>query len=182
MEDTKRYNTLFLDRDGVINVHLPGDYVKTVDEFVFVEGALEAIKRCSFLFEYIIVVTNQRGVGKGIMTDQALCQIHEFMLCEIHKYGGRIDRIYVSTALNDEAPDRKPNPGMGLRAKHDFPNIDFSESWMAGDSLSDMQFANRLGIKAVLIGNKAIPEINTPPLIYARYPDLFTFAAELNTN
>jgi HAD superfamily hydrolase (TIGR01662 family) len=68
--------TLFLDRDGVINLHFPKDYVKTWNEFFFLEGAIDAIKQLTKQFGKIVVVTNQQGVGKGKMTEETLQNIH----------------------------------------------------------------------------------------------------------
>jgi D-glycero-D-manno-heptose 1,7-bisphosphate phosphatase/D-glycero-alpha-D-manno-heptose 1-phosphate guanylyltransferase len=184
MENIKPFSALFLDRDGVINVQRPDDYVKSVSEFIFIDGVLEAFSKCSSLFEYIIIVSNQRGVGKGVMSIEDLNAIHRYMTARIAENGGRIDRIYVSTATDNHCSDRKPNTGMATRAKRDFPDIDFANSFMVGDSISDMQFANRAGIPAVLIGNKYLPvgTKNISPLrnICAKYKDLLTFAKTLN--
>lgn len=180
MGNTKRFNTLFLDRDGVINCHRPDDYVKTVREFIFNDGALEALRLLSSCFDRILVITNQRGVGKGLMTVEELENIHTFMLREVSEHGGRIDQIYTCTDIEPDSFNRKPQPGMAWQAKQDFPEIDFSRSLMAGDSLSDMGFANNAGIKAVLIGDKYSPAEITSCEIYARYPNLLTFAREIN--
>lgn len=148
--DITGYETLFLDRDGVINKLRPNDYVKTWEEFEFVPGILDALKFWSKHFKYIFIVTNQRGVGKGLMSEKDLNDIHNKMLTEINKNGGRINKIYFCTATNEEHPDRKPNIGMGIKALQDFPDIDLSKSLMIGDSQSDMHFARKLGIKGVL--------------------------------
>ncbi|MDB5283955.1 MAG: family hydrolase, partial [Bacteroidota bacterium] len=79
--------TLFLDRDGVINLHYPNDYVKTWDEFYFLEGVLDAFKDLSSIFRRVILVTNQQGVGKELMSHEDLGFIHGEMLKEIRKYG-----------------------------------------------------------------------------------------------
>jgi histidinol-phosphate phosphatase family protein len=176
MANKMLYNTLFLDRDGVINVHRPDDYVKSVDEFVFIDGVQEALRIFSCLFKHIVVVTNQRGVEKGLISRQDMDAIHHYMLETVSANGGRIDRVYVSTALDDSHPDRKPNPGMAFQARQDFPDMDFANSWMAGDSDSDMLFARNVGIPAVLIGNKYIPPKDDDLLIQAHYPDLIGFA------
>ena len=86
--------TLFLDRDGVINEKRENDYVKNWDEFRFLEGALEALSLLSSMFTRIIVVTNQRGVGKGMMTVNDLNNIHKIMMDLVLKNSGRIDKIY----------------------------------------------------------------------------------------
>ncbi len=149
--DYTQYDTLFLDRDGVINVLRPGDYVKSWDEFVFREGILEQLSRWDSCFKRIVIVTNQRGVGRGRMSLEALEMIHDNMLKVIHQHGGRIDRIYVCTAVDDADECRKPNIGMALAAKRDFPDIDFSRSLMIGDSASDELFAERAGISFLYI-------------------------------
>ena len=97
----RTYDTLFLDRDGIINRLRPGDYVKSWDEFEFLPGALNALTKCNAMFRRILVVTNQRGVGKGLMTRQALDEIHRRMLQTIAAHGGRIDKIYCCTGLSE---------------------------------------------------------------------------------
>lgn len=147
--DLTGYTTLFLDRDGVINRHLHGNYVKTWEEFEFLPGILDALARWSKQCKHIIVVTNQRGVGKGIMTKETLLNIHNKMVTEIKKNGGRIDKIYYCTALTDDDPYRKPNLGMAFEAKKDFPDIDFKKSIMIGDSESDMVFGRKAGMSVI---------------------------------
>ncbi len=148
--------TLFLDRDGVINLHYPNDYVKKWDEFYFLEGVLDALKNLSEVIRRIIVVTNQQGVGKGLMTQEDLEFIHSEMLREVRKYGGRIHAIYAATDLieNDVKQLRKPNTGMAKQAKKDFVEIDFSKSIMVGDSVSDMQFGRNAGMLTVFVGDR----------------------------
>lgn len=169
----KKKQFLFLDRDGVINVHRPNDYVKTIDEFEFLPGAPEALAILSKLFNRIIIVTNQRGVSKGKLNEQTLHAIHEFMLSEIKAKGGRIDAIYYCTALHEDHPCRKPNGGMALQAKQDFPEIDFSQSIMVGDSKSDIEFGNRLGMTTVLIKKETSAYAS---LADFEYPSLIDFA------
>ena len=142
------YDALLLDRDGVINVLLPGDYVKRIGEFTFCPGALEALQLASSLFRRIIIVTNQRGVGRGLMTEADLASVHEWMLERIRQTGGRIDRIYYCTDTEPESPRRKPNTGMADEVLADYPDIDFARSWFLGDSDGDMLFAQRAGIPA----------------------------------
>ena len=142
----RTYDTLFLDRDGIINRLRPGDYVKSWDEFEFLPGALNALTKCNAMFRRILVVTNQRGVGKGIMSLDDLNRIHDRMIEEIERHGGRIDHIYFCTALSPDDPNRKPQTGMAQQARIDFPDIDFARSLMIGDSESDRQFARNAGM------------------------------------
>ena len=151
----QRYNdkfTLFLDRDGVINERLPAAYVRSWSEFSFAPGALDAIAVCSSIFGKIIIITNQQGIGKGLMTEEELQLVHNEMVNAIEKAGGRIDAIYHCPDLRAKPNNcRKPNPTMALRAKKDFPSIDFRKSVMVGDSISDMQFGMALGMETVFI-------------------------------
>jgi len=144
--------TLFLDRDGVINKKIENDYVKKWSEFEFLPGVLDAIKYFSQLFGRIVVVTNQQGIGKGLYTHDELKAIHFKMVEEIHRQGGKIDRVYYAPALSSENSIlRKPNTGMAKQALEDFPEIVFNKSVMVGDSLSDMEFGKALGMKTFYI-------------------------------
>jgi histidinol-phosphate phosphatase family protein len=136
--------TLFIDRDGVINHEKHLDYIHTWDEFKFYDGVKEAMEIFSKKFAYIIMITNQRGIAKGLTKLEDLQLIHKNMLQEIEDAGGRIDKIYFCSDM--ESPNRKPNPGMGLQAIKDFPEIDLSKSIMIGNTLSDMKFGRNLGV------------------------------------
>lgn len=147
--------TLFLDRDGVINYRWKGDYVKKWPDFKFLDGVLEAIAQFSSQFNKIVVVTNQQGVGKGLMTQEALDAIHNRMVQEIETAGGRIDAVYACTTLNSDLNNcRKPKPDMGHWAKEQFPEIDFKKSIMVGDSITDIQFGENLGMTTVWVRGK----------------------------
>src|SRR6187399_1166589 len=113
--------TLFLDRDGVINHEKHLDYIHTWDEFVFYEGVKDAIAIFSKKFKYIFIVTNQKGVGKGMTRLEDLHIIHDNMKADILSHGGRIDKVYFCSDLEETSPNRKPNPGMGLQAVDEFP-------------------------------------------------------------
>lgn len=159
MVRTLKYSALFLDRDGVLNRRLPGRYVQDWSAFHWLPGNPQAVARLSAHFRYLFVVTNQQGVGKGLMGQDELEAVHQRMKEEIERAGGRIDRIYTCTALKTEAGNcRKPSPSMGLQAARDFPDIDFSRSVMVGDSLCDLQFGQSLGMKNVWVRGKAEEE------------------------
>lgn len=107
------------------------------------------------MFQRIVVVTNQQGVGKGLMTEMQLQEVHDFMLQQITKANGRIDQVYYCPKLKIENPScRKPNTGMAMQAQLDFPEIDFHKSIIVGDSISDMEFGKRLGMKTIFITTK----------------------------
>jgi histidinol-phosphate phosphatase family protein len=171
--------TLFLDRDGVVNVENVGSYVTEWAEFAFCEGVLEALKDLSEIFGRIVVVTNQRGVGRGIMTRDALKEINVNMIQSIRDAGGRLDRIYACTAVEDTDHNRKPNTGMGRQAREDFPEIDFKRSVMVGNSLSDMEFGKRLAMHTVFLTTKHGPYELPNDLIDEQYDSLKTWAKTL---
>lgn len=152
LDDTqlRKYDTLFIDRDGVVNVWLPGDYVKCWQEFRFNAGFLDFIGRYSKHFKHIFIVTNQRGVGKGLMTQAQLDDIHSRMMEAVEQAGGRIDRIYVCTSVQESDVMRKPNKGMALQAMKEFPDVTMERSLMIGDQPSDRQFADNCGMDFLL--------------------------------
>ena len=151
--------TLFLDRDGVINKKLDNDYVKHWMEFEFMEGVLDALKMLNSLFGKIVVVTNQQGIGKRIYRTEDLELIHKNMIYELNYAGGRIDKVYFSPYLDSENhPTRKPGTGMALKAKEDYPEIDFEKSIIVGDSMSDMEFGRALGMKTVFISESEVKD------------------------
>jgi D-glycero-D-manno-heptose 1,7-bisphosphate phosphatase len=147
--------TLFLDRDGVINKKIDNDYVKQWIEFEFIEGVLDALKFLNTLFGNIIVVTNQQGIGKKLYRKEDLELIHKNMLYEIAYHGGKIDKVYFSPYLKSENhPYRKPGIGMALKAKEDISTINFKQSIMIGDSMSDMEFGRNAGMKTIYISEE----------------------------
>jgi D-glycero-alpha-D-manno-heptose 1-phosphate guanylyltransferase len=171
--------TLFLDRDGVINEDKVGSYIFNADEFVFLKGAPKFFKKLTEKFGHIIVVTNQRGVGRGLMSENELNSIHEKMNSEINTAGGKIDSIYFATAIINDDPFRKPNPGMAFKAKADFPSINFSKSIMVGNKLSDMFFGKNAGMYTVFIATTN-PETPFPhPDIDLRFDLLQDFVKAL---
>lgn len=144
-------DTLLLDRDGVINRWLPGDYVTSWDKFTFLPGILESLRKWAGHFRHIFLVTNQRGVGKGRMTQEQLEAVHARMLAEIAAAGGRIDGIYLCTALSDDDPRRKPNRGMFNEILAAYPEVRPEKTVMLGDSRYDREFAANCGIGFVLM-------------------------------
>ena len=149
-----KYTTLFLDRDGVINRKIDNGYVTHIEEFEFLPNVLEALEILAKHFKHIFIVTNQQGIGKGIFNINDLQKIHAFMSDKIAQNGGRIDKIYVAPNLESENHhDRKPNLGMAWQAQKDYPDIDFKNSIMIGDSLLDMQFGKNAGMATIFLTN-----------------------------
>src|SRR5258708_14451349 len=96
--------TLFLDRDGVINVEKEGSYILHYGEFVFYEKTREALRVCASVFGRIVIVTNQRGVGKGMMTAAALQDIHDKMVAEVVLNGGWVDCFFFFSFRRTSTP------------------------------------------------------------------------------
>src|SRR5579871_509170 len=168
--------TLFLDRDGVINKEKAADYVYNYHEFIFYNGVLDAMKIFSETFGPIIITTNQRGVGKGLMTEHELHEIHKNMVADISASGGRIDKIYFATSIYDDDPLRKPQTGMALLAKNDFPQIDFSKSVMVGNNISDMEFGRNAGMHTVFLKTTNPEQVTPHPSIDLAFNSLYDFA------
>ncbi len=146
---------LFLDRDGVLNRLLEGSYVKSWADWQWMPGILEELPKWAAKFKHIVLVTNQRGVGKGLMTDADLARIHARMMQELLEAGGKIDLILTCTAVSDDDPRRKPNPGMFREACALFP-LEPQRCVMVGDSDSDAAFARNCGMAFIRLGPEAV--------------------------
>lgn len=145
--------TLFLDRDGVINVQLVGDYVKNVSELEFREDFLNSIPFIVKNFGKVFIVTNQQGIAKGICTQEQVNEVHRHLLKVLESHGLHITNVYICPHLaGSGCPCRKPATGLATQAKADYPDIDFARSVMIGDSASDMRFGRNCGMETVFIG------------------------------
>jgi histidinol-phosphate phosphatase family protein len=150
-----KLDTLFLDRDGVVNVKLDGRYVQNADEFEFMPGAENAIAKLSIIFKRILIVTNQQGIAKGIMSANDLNTLHQYMLRQLKVKGGVIEKIYYCPHLAAEnCSCRKPNPGMIQQAIIDFPTIKIEESYLIGDSDSDIIAGDKMGLNTIKVDNE----------------------------
>ncbi|MCA1960592.1 MAG: HAD family hydrolase [Desulfomonile sp.] len=161
-------SAVFLDRDGVINVRRPEvEYVTEVAQFDFLPGALEALALLSELGFALVVVTNQRGIAREMMTEDDLAAVHAYMKAEALKRGVRFDGIYhCPHDTFEQCSCRKPEPGMILEAAEDL-EIDLTRSYMVGDSLSDIEAGRRAGVRAVQItdGEECGAEMVFPSLL-----------------
>ena len=141
---------VFLDRDGVICENRD-DYVKSWDEFVWIPGAKQALSLLKERGYLIIVVTNQSAIGRGIISRQVVEEIHDKMSTEVLKMGGKIDGIYYCPHQPSHACNcRKPKPGLLLKAGQDF-KLDFSSSYLVGDSLTDVKMGHQLGCVTIMV-------------------------------
>ena len=171
--------TLFLDRDGVINHEKKEDYIRNWTEFEFYKESLLALPILAQKFNKIIITTNQKGIGKGLMSVDDLALIHQNMTNKIVELGGRIDAIYYCPDLDNASINRKPQPGMAYQAKTTFPEIDFKRSIMVGNRMSDMEFGRNAGMHTVYLATTH-PEAPFPDTkIDYRYDNLFQFAQSI---
>jgi histidinol-phosphate phosphatase family protein len=168
--------TLFLDRDGVINRRIMDGYVRNWGEWEWLPGVKEAIAQFSQRFGRVIVVTNQRGIARGLMTEVDLAQIHARMMEEVNAAGGRIDAVFHCPEGENSAPCRKPNPGMLFQAAGRFPDIRWKKCVMVGDARTDMEMAWTVGIFSVFIGS---PDEELREKVDAVYPGLQEMASAL---
>lgn len=166
--------TLFLDRDGVINIEKHLDYIRSVDEFHFYPHIQQEFHRLNKAFGKIIVVTNQRGIGKGLMTNADLHAIHQHLNNRLREYGGHIDAFYYAPELDNQSPNRKPNTGMALQAKQQFPEINFEQSIMVGNNRSDMEFGKRMHMKTVYV-ETTHPLVESHEWVDVKLHDLHAF-------
>ena len=144
---------IFLDRDGVINEKLEGDYVKTIDEFKMLSGVPEALKMLKDGGYTLILITNQRGIARGLMSEDDLAIVHDHMQSELSKNGAAIDRIFFCPHDYNQCDCRKPKLGM-FRAAEKFFDVDKRASFMIGDSASDIEAGRNYGVRTISIGNR----------------------------
>lgn len=147
---------LFLDRDGVLNEDR--GYVHRWEDFCWIPGAREAVAAFNARNWWVFVVTNQSGVGRGYYPEADVLALHARMEADLAAAGARIDAFYHCPfhpeALEDryrhpDPPDRKPNPGMLLRAMADWP-VDAARSVMVGDKAIDLEAGQRAGVRSLL--------------------------------
>ena len=149
------FDTLFLDRDGVINKKLEQRYVTNFDEFVFVKNSDIAIRKLHKIFKRILVVTNQQGIGKGIMTEDDLNLLHLQMQRKLSVDFDLIDKIYFCPCLEvDNCNCRKPKTGMLENAKLDFPDMKIEDSFLVGDSDSDIIAGKKFGLSTIKVSSE----------------------------
>lgn len=161
---TVKERALFLDRDGVINVNLP-DHVRSWEQFEFERGSLDALARVGATDYRVIVITNQSGIGRGLMSHETVNEIHTRMTAEIRHVGGRVDEVYYCPhSSQDNCTCRKPAPEMLLRGRDRY-QLDVGASYLVGDWVDDVLAARAAGVKPLLVrtgrGERAIAEMLT---------------------
>lgn len=149
---------VFFDRDGVVNKRILGGHVTKWNEFEWLPGIAETVREIRKLGYLTIVITNQRGVGIGTMTEEDLSSIHTTMQSELGDAG--FDDIISCTDATNDSLRRKPSPEMFYEAARKY-DIDLSQSWMIGDSPTDIEAGNRAGTQtAFLINDHELPPPN----------------------
>ncbi len=146
---------LFLDRDGVINIDR--GYVSRAEDFIFIDGAAEAIAVFNARGWLVFVVTNQSGIARNYYTEDDMHALHAWMEARLADAGARIDRIYYcpyheageNPRYRRDSFDRKPKPGMLLRAMAEFP-VKRESSFLIGDKAADLEAARAAGIAGFL--------------------------------
>lgn len=167
--------TVFLDRDGVINVKAAeGDYIKSCNEFHFLPGAIDAIHLLNVNHWQVVIITNQRGIARHLMTKVELQNIHSFMLKELKKDDAHIDGIFICPHEKGTCHCRKPEIGLFLQAEKKF-FVDKSKSWMVGDSKSDIEAGRNYGIHTIAIAKPI-------SLADKQFPDLLSAAKFIVNN
>jgi histidinol-phosphate phosphatase family protein len=146
----------FLDRDGVLNADT--QYTHRAEDLVWIGGAREAVRALNDAGYYVIVVTNQAGIGRGFYDEPSMHAFHDRMQNELAAIGAYIDAFYycpfhpdaqLAKYRHPDHPDRKPNPGMLLRAFENWP-VRIADSFLIGDRLSDIEAARRAGVRGFL--------------------------------
>lgn len=151
--NNKPQKAVFLDRDGVINrCAAPHCYITRWKDFEFLPGAIDGIKMLNEAGYLVLIVTNQRGIARGMCTAEQIATLHRSMCEELEKMGAHIDGIYVCPHDDGECECRKPEIGLFLQAESEW-YIDKEKSWCIGDFQSDIEAGNKYGINTILIGD-----------------------------
>jgi D-glycero-D-manno-heptose 1,7-bisphosphate phosphatase len=172
-----KLEAVFLDRDGVLNPYIPGGYLLRADDVVVLPGVAAAVRRLNDAGLRVIVISNQQGVGKGLMTVSELAAIQQRMAeLLMQEAGAHLDRCYYSTELAAEnSPRRKPNPGMLLEAAYDY-GLTLAHTVFAGDSATDIAAGYTAGVgqTALLLsgGIRAYADGDFQPAPDLVFPDL----------
>jgi D-glycero-D-manno-heptose 1,7-bisphosphate phosphatase len=168
--------TAFLDRDGTINVGAaPGEYVVSPDQVELLPGAASAIRRLNRLPAPVVVVTNQRGIALGLMSEADLAAVNARLEELLAAQGARVDAIFHCPHPRGECDCRKPGPGMFERAVAEVPGVRLEGAAMVGDSALDVEAGIRLGLTTVRLGSAAAGE----PTADRSVPDLSAAVAWL---
>ena len=174
MKPPRPGKALFLDRDGVINVDK--GYVHSREEFEFQDGIFALCRAAQTLGYLVVVVTNQAGIARGYYTESEFLELTEWMIHQFTERDIDIARVYYCPyhpihgigAYKYDSPDRKPEPGMLLRARADF-GLDLASSILVGDRLSDIRAADAAGVGTKILLRSAAESV--PPMMSCHVSD-----------
>lgn len=162
-------STAFLDRDGTINVGAAeGEYVVSAAEVRLLPGAAAAIRLLNELPAKVVIVTNQRGIALGKMSEDDLAAVNTELSAQLGREGARLDASFHCPHEKGECECRKPGPGMFERAVAEVPGVRLEGAAMIGDSALDVEAGRRLGLTTVRLGTAAAGD---PPADHGA-PDL----------
>lgn len=172
---------IILDRDGVINLD-SDDYIKSMDEWQPIPSSLTAIARLNRAGFKVAVATNQSGVSRGYFNHATLALIHKKMELALAQVGGHLDALEYCPDHPDQATIyRKPNPGMALKLLERFDAL-AGETWLVGDSLSDIECALNAGCKPALVltgkGERTLKKLTSGHSV-AVFEDLAAFVSHV---
>lgn len=144
---------IFVDRDGVISIFTPDDYIKNWEEFEFIKEGVEGLKILKEAGYKVVIISNQAGVNKGLFTENDLNEITKNMIEELKKKGiDNVLKVYYCIHTKEENCDcRKPKTGLFKKAEEDLGKIDFSKTYFIGDSETDIIAGKNIGTKTILV-------------------------------
>lgn len=169
-------STVFLDRDGTLNVKAPeGSYIASPADLVLLPGAADAVRRLNQAGAFVVLVTNQRGIARGVVSPDAHTRIMDRLTEELASAGARIDAAYVCPH-EASCGCRKPAPGLLLRAARAHPRIDLSDAVIVGDAESDIATGLAAGTRTIRLtarpvvsrADHVVPDLGTAVSIILR--------------
>ncbi len=173
--DSKQTRAIFFDRDGVINARILGGYVRHWNEFELLPGVAEVLHEIKNRGLLAIIITNQRGIGLGLMSESDLHSVHNELQKTLRAQAGvTFDDIIFCGDIDDRPGRRKPAPTMLLEAAERW-NIDLPNSWMIGDSMSDIEAGARAGTKTAYLVTQHSEEIPRATKIIHDLKELLEF-------
>jgi D-glycero-D-manno-heptose 1,7-bisphosphate phosphatase len=151
------YRTAFLDRDGTLNVKVPeGQYITDADRLHLIPGAADAVRRLNDAGVFVVLVTNQRGIARGLLSENAHAQVMRRLTERLAASGAHLDAVYVCPHDDECCDCRKPAPGLFLRAADEHPEIELWRAVTVGDSESDVMAGARAGTTTIRISAKPV--------------------------
>ena len=149
----------FLDRDGTLNQKAPEGQYTTEAELKMIPGSAQAVAMLSRAGYINIVVSNQQGIAKGLLTHRQVERVNQMVAQEVQEAGGQIEQFLFCPHLAGTCQCRKPKVGMLEEVKQSIQQVDWERSVLIGDAITDMQAAKSFGIRGIRVGTKDIPDL-----------------------